>query len=154
MMGASKLLARLWRENHGSAVIETALIAPVLVCMCLGGFEISRMMARQSELQTGANEATSIVLAAPPDSDTKKATAQAVIAASTGLTNDSAHIQLDFIYRCGTNTTLTATKADCGTQAISTYIQVQLRDTYTPIWTQFGVGSPLNYYVSRRVQLS
>ena len=51
-------LARLCLDTRGTAVIETAIIAPVLICMALGGFEVSNMVARQHDLQNGAARAS------------------------------------------------------------------------------------------------
>jgi len=44
---------------------------------------------------------------------------------------------------------------DCTDAAqVSTYIKITLTDTYTPQWTSFGVGGPVNYSVVRMVQIS
>ncbi|NCU11657.1 MAG: pilus assembly protein, partial [Sphingomonadaceae bacterium] len=68
-----QLLGRLHRESDGAMVIETALVAPVLVLLSLGAFQISGVIARQTELQSAASEAAAIALASPPDSATKRA---------------------------------------------------------------------------------
>ena len=51
------------RDNRGSVVVETALIAPVLALMSVGAFQVSQAVARQHELQTGADDAASLALA-------------------------------------------------------------------------------------------
>jgi len=54
MTAARKLLARLARDERGAMLIETAFIAPVLILMSLGAFQVSQVVARQTELQEAA----------------------------------------------------------------------------------------------------
>ena len=56
----SGLLHRLLRDSQGVAAIETALVAPVLILLSLGSFQISQMVARQHELSNGADEAAAM----------------------------------------------------------------------------------------------
>ena len=58
-----KLLNRLRRDSRGAVIIETAIAAPVLALMGLGAFQVSQAVARQHELQTGADDAASMALA-------------------------------------------------------------------------------------------
>ena len=64
----------LLRDARGSMAIETAIVAPVLAMLSVGGFEVSAMVARQTELQSAASEAEGIALAASPDDAGKLAT--------------------------------------------------------------------------------
>ena len=57
-----RMLAFL-RDNRGAVVIETAIVAPVLALMGVGAFQVSQVVARQHELQTGADDAASMALA-------------------------------------------------------------------------------------------
>ena len=150
------LVGRLWtlpRDDRGVTVIETAIIAPVLICLALGGFDVSSMVARQHELQNGAGDAEQIVLAAASGTATDTTTIKSVLANTLGIPNDAAHIAVDKLYRCGTATTLVSAVCSSGSYE-STYIQVTFHDTYTPLWAQFGIGSPVNYTVQRLVQVS
>ena len=54
----------LVRDGRGSMAIETALIAPALAALALGAFDASMLVAREQHLQSAANEASEIVLAA------------------------------------------------------------------------------------------
>jgi Flp pilus assembly protein TadG len=138
---------------RGAVLIETAFVAPILITMALGGFEISRIVSRQHELQTGASEAEGIVLAANQGATTDEPTLKSIIQASLGLRSDQVTIARRF--RCGTDSTLVASSTSCGTgQVVSTYIRLTLTDSYTPAWTSFGVGSTLDFNVVRTVQVS
>lgn len=144
---------RLLRDGTGSTVIETAVIAPVLVTMALGGFDVSRMIARQHELQNGAADTEAIVMAAASGTATDTNTVKNVLMNTLGL--NSNQVSVTKMYRCGASTSLVSTSSSCVIgDYVSTYVQVVFRDNYTPIWTIFGVGSPLSYQVVRNVQVS
>jgi Flp pilus assembly protein TadG len=154
MIALARLLRRVARRDDGVAAIETALVAPILLCMALGGYEVSSMVVRQSELQSAAAEAMNIVQASPPSDAAARTAIRNVLKASTGITdnNDATVVE---IYRCATDTAFVTDKDDCDTgEAVSTYIQVTLKDTYSPSWTQFGVGHDIDYDVVRTVQIS
>lgn len=147
------LLRTLRRDRQGSVVIETAFVVPILAILALGGFEASRIVSRQVELQTAASEAAAIVLANPPDEAAERSTIEDVVEASTDL--DDGQVTFAHLFRCGSATSLVADSDTCAsTDDISEFIQMTMTDTYSPIWTSFGVGSDLNYRVRRRVQIS
>ena len=149
----SLLLARLRHSIAGSVVVETAIVAPVLVLLALGTFDISRMIGRQSDLQAGATEVQSIVLAVANGTATDVNTIQSVLMSTLSLPSNK--VTVVKMFRCGTNSALVAASSSCNSNAvISTYVQVTLTDTYTPMWTNFGVGRPMNYRVQRTVQIS
>lgn len=145
--------ARLPGDKRGTTVIEVAILAPTLVLLALGGFDASRMVARQHELQAGAGDAEQIVLAAASGASTDTTTIQSVLANTLGIPNDSSHITVVKEYRCGTTAALQSAVCSSGSYE-STYLQVTFHDTYTPLWTQFGIGSPVDYQVQRLVQIS
>lgn len=147
-------LARLLRDPRGTMVIETAIVAPVLVVLSIGGFEVSAMVARQSELQSAAAEAVAIVMAATPETQTEIDQIEAVVEDSSGIPEDD----VDFVmkYRCST-TAMTETApapSDCAEEQVSTFIVITMVDSYDPVWTHFGFGEGLSYNVERSVQIS
>jgi Flp pilus assembly protein TadG len=144
---------RLPRDKRGTTVIEVAILAPVLILMALGGFDVSRMIARQHELQSGAGDAEQIVLAAASGTSTDVNTIKSVLANTLDIPNDSSHIVVTKLYRCGTTSSLQSTVCSAGVYE-STYLQVTFNDRYTPLWSQFGIGSPVDYRVQRLVQIS
>lgn len=147
------LLKRFARSESGSVAIETAFIVPILATMVLGGLEVSNIVSRQTELQTAAAEAAAIAVARPPEDADERAILEGVIEASTGLAADQVTLELRF--RCDTSPNLIENSDTCGTSSVvSEFVIITMQDTYTPTWTQFGVGGPVNYNVTRRVQLS
>ena len=144
-----KLLSFLG-DNRGSVVVETALVAPVLALLSLGAFQVSQAVARQHELQTGANEAASLALAGWKH-DTGDINAIRQVIRRT-LSLDGNQVTLARKFRCGTDTALVDDRATCTPGTIVTsYLQIRLTDTYRPIWAGFGVGSNINYSVRRLV---
>ncbi|MFM5885886.1 MAG: TadE/TadG family type IV pilus assembly protein [Novosphingobium sp.] len=148
-----RILSRLLRDSAGAVVIETALVTPILVLMSVGTYQVSQVIARQHELQSGADEAMSIALAGWTDNTAQVSAIKDVIKKSTGVT--ASNITIDRMYRCGSDTAYVTDKATCATgKIVSTYLKLKLKDTYTPSWTSFGVGQPINLAVTRMVQIS
>ena len=153
-------LARaLLRDSRGTMVIETAIVAPVLIILSLGAFEASTMVTRQSELQSAAAEAVAIVMAATPETQTQVDQIEAVVENSSGIPEDNVTFAIKI--RCGTTETfvdktdLASDTTTCGDQDLqSWYLQITMTDTYEPVWTQFGIGSAIEFHVDRTVQLS
>ncbi|WP_333605456.1 TadE/TadG family type IV pilus assembly protein [Novosphingobium sp.] len=144
---------RLAADNRGAALIEAAVIAPVLVLLAIGGFEVSRMVSRQSELQSGASDAEAIALAANAGAATDTTTLKSILMSKLSLSSDQ--VDVTKRYRCDAATTLVNSADSCsGGAVVSTYVEIQLRDTFTPIWSRIGVAGTLNYNVDRLVQLS
>lgn len=145
-------LALLLRARDGVMAIETAIVAPVLILMALGTFQVGTMVSRQQELQSGAAEVSGIILAAASGAGTSSADIKSVVMSSLNLRSNQ--VTLLQRYRCGAATTLVADPATCaaGTQVYQ-YVLLRLSDTYTPFWTQFGVGAPFNYTVNRTIQI-
>lgn len=150
MMQLRGLIQRVLRDDDGAMVIETAIVAPVLVLMSLGAYQVSGVVARETELQSAASEASAIALAAAPDTSAKRTTVKNVIMASTGLTADK--VTISEVFRCDSETTYVNSATTCNSGDVrSRFVKIVLSDTYTPTWTRFGVGSAINYSVTRYV---
>lgn len=148
----TKRLARLLSETNGTVVVETAIVLPVLAMLVLGGFEVSRIVARNSELQSAASEAAAIVLANPPGDATERNTIKSIVESASG---SSTNVTLTPKYRCNADVNLVAAATACATtDEISEFLEIRMTDTYTPIWTGFGVGKPVKFDITRRVQVS
>jgi len=146
-------LRTLLRDTRGTAVIETAMVVPALALLSVGGFQVSQIMARQHELQAGADDAASMALAGWSSSTGSTSAIKSVLMQTLSLPTDKVTITTK--YRCGTATTYVTAKTSCAaTDIVTTYLDIVLNDTYTPMWSDFGVGSPINYRVERTVLVS
>ncbi|MCA1662501.1 MAG: pilus assembly protein [Novosphingobium sp.] len=147
-----RLLAFL-RDDRGAVIIETAIVAPVLALMGLGAFQVSQLVARQHELQTGADDAASMALAGW-DTGTGDVTAMKEVLKRT-LELDDSQVTITRKYRCDSQVLYVDDVVICDPDAIvTTYLNIRLTDTYTPMWADFGVGEPFNYVVERTVLVS
>ena len=151
MISRLSQFARIRRNEDGSMAIETAFVAPILLVLALGGFEVSSMVARQTELQTAAAEAAAVVRAVIPETAAERTTVRDILVTSTGLTNEQ--VTITEVYRCGTTADYVTSADSCGSGMEYKFIKVDLTDTYTPIWTKFGITSGFDYNISRTVQI-
>ncbi len=141
------------RDRRGAVVIETAFIAPVLALLGLGAFQVSEAVARQHELQAGADDAAAMALAGWRDDAAQMTALESVLMSTLSLTDEQ--VTITHKYRCGTTAAYVDDKATCAAGSlVTTYLRIELTDTYTPTWAEFGMGSALNYNVTRTVVLS
>lgn len=154
MIRPALLLARrLAGRCDGTMAIETAIVAPVLIVLAIGGFEVSSIVARQTELQSAAAEAAAVVRAAVPETVQARTAIRDIVMTSTGLTIEQ--VSVAEVYRCGTDESYVASKELCGeSDHVNTYIEVAMTDTYQPLWTHFGVGGPMDFNISRTIQVA
>lgn len=166
-MAMTTLLRRVrhfLREDRASVLIETAFIAPALVGLTLGGVEVGAMYAKQTQLQQVASNAMEIILTAAPktvtEGETTIAQVRAYAASATGLTPTTSttptvgQVAVFKRYRCGNNSERQATYGcSNSTQTISTFIVIYMRQSYTPVWANYGIGQAMTFNVRRSVQI-
>ena len=146
-------LTSLAADITGSMAIETAIIAPVLLMLSLGGVEAGTIIARQSELQSAASDALNIVQASPPGNAAQRTAIRDILMLHTGI-EDEDDATVEEIYRCGTDANFVDSLDDCDGGPVSTFIQITLVDSHEPRWTMLGLGSDIDYNVVRTVQVS
>lgn len=142
-------LIELRRASGGTVAIETAFVAPVLLLFSLGAFQVSSIVARQSEIQVAMDEAQAIALATDPDTAEERATLQQIIMASTGLPIES--VTVTEAYRCNEGSSYLATNSCAIGDRVASYVKIRVTATYTPIWADYGLGEPLNFDQTRYV---
>lgn len=143
----------LGRDVRGSMTIETAIVAPFLMMMSLGIFEVGTVVARQHELQSAANESEIIAIATNRGAEANIDQIKAILRTSLDLAEND--VTLSQTYRCGTVQELVTSILACDEDdAVSSYLTIEIQESYTPTWTAFGIGSPIEFSVRRRVQIS
>ena len=149
------MLKQLCRDQRGTMVIETAIVAPVLVLMSLGAFQVSSLVARQSELDSAAAEGAAIAIASPPNTDAKRTTLQQVVTASTnGRPTDTAAVTVTAAYRCNSSTAYVTDPTTCTSGVISNFVKIYITETYTPTWVRYGIASAITFRTTRYVEFS
>jgi Flp pilus assembly protein TadG len=148
-----RLLSHLQACKRGVMAIESVVVAPILILLALGAFQVGSMVSRQQELQSGAADVEAIILAAAQSSGAAVSSTdiEQVVEQSLGL--DASEVTLAQRYRCGTGPLVTADVACVGGQQRYEFVLLQLTDTYVPFWTSYGVGAPFTYTVNRTIQI-
>lgn len=86
---ASPTLRSLWRDGDGTALVETAIILPVLFTLVFGVFEFSWLICQQQLISTGIRDAARyIARSATPNNPTIKQDAKYL--ATTGAIDGNA----------------------------------------------------------------
>ena len=135
----------------GAMAVETAIVAPVLALLSIGTFEVGTMVSRQQELQSAASEAESIILGGAR-TELDLAVIEEVIEASMDLKPQQ--VSLEPRWRChDTAGPLVKVESACDEEIgpVYNYVLLQLEDRYNPVWTNFGVGSGIDYNIDRTI---
>src|SRR3979490_293924 len=88
-----RILQSLWRNGEGSALIEGAIVVPLLLILVLGVFEFSWLIDQQHLISTGVHDAARYIArsANPRDvkiqRDAKKLATTGAIDGNTGRVN-------------------------------------------------------------------
>jgi Flp pilus assembly protein TadG len=149
MTSVRSFLARLGQNQAGAMLIESAIVTPVLILLSLGAYQVSTLVARDSELVGAMAEAESMVLAAELDTEEKRATLKEILVDSTDIPADNISVLQAF--RCDASTSYVMTNSCEVGSKVSSYIKITIEDTYNPIWLKFGIGEPFDYEVERYI---
>ena len=149
-----RLLANLRRNNRGAAVIELAMIAPILGLMIIGIVDMSNAFSKKLALEQGAQRAIERIMQTTADDTVESTLKTEVVCQVNGTTNGTcntspittSNVTVTYRLECtdsgGTITTQTNTDADTfdtytcasGTVSQARYIEVLVTDTYTPLF--------------------
>ena len=116
----------------------------------LGPLEIQRVVAVEDVAQHDVGEAEIIALAAASGATTDVTRIKSILKVSADL--DDEQITVTRFYRCNANQATVTSPDSCNEDDVVTdYIRLTISDSYTPIWTDFGVGETVNMQVERTV---
>lgn len=159
------IIRKFHRDQAGSTLIETAFVAPALIALTLGGVEVSSMVARQTEMQSVAANGMEIILAAAPENEADVertvselqaylATASDLTLANTGDQIEPGQVSVYKRWRCGNNSARQAEEGCANeSQTESAFLVIYMKDSYSPIWTNYGLGKDLTFEVKRSIQI-
>ena len=169
MMNINRFRA-LHRDTRGAAVIELALIAPVLALMVIGIVDMSNAFSHKLALEQGAQRAIERIMQTTA-SDTVENTVKAEVVCQVNGTNTNgtcktspittSNVTVTYRLECttsgGTMTTQTNTDSvafdalTCATGSTDArYIEVLVTDNYTPLFpiTFSFINSDGTYHLS------
>jgi Flp pilus assembly protein TadG len=136
----------LWNDR-GAAVIELALIAPVLALMTIGVIDVSQAFSRKLTLEQAAQRAVEKVMQTT-GTTTPEATIKAEAAAQAGVAESD--VAVNYRLECdGTKVDDFSTKC-ADTEIEARYLQVTVNGTYTPMFPLhfFGDDSDKIYHMT------
>ena len=148
-------LPRLAADQHGAAIIELALVAPVLALTVIGIVDMSNAYSRKLALEQGAQRAVEKIMQTTESSTVENTLTTEAVCQVNGVNADgtcktspitSSNVTVTWRLECtdsgGTMTTQTSTVAatfdayTCasGTVKEARYVQVALTDKYYPLF--------------------
>jgi Flp pilus assembly pilin Flp len=154
------ILQRLGRDQRGTAVIELALVAPVLALLVMGAVDVGGAFSRKLSLEQGAQRAVEKVM-----QTTELANVQETIADEVALQAnvDADQVTVTFPRYCDDRKMPDVARdeetglakgdpcADGETEAH--YIMVDVTDEYEPVFAALGMGTKLangNYLIEAK----
>src|SRR5689334_12050919 len=148
-------LHRLGSDDRGAAVIEMALVAPVLALTVIGIVDISNAYSRKLALEQGAQRAVEKIMQTTETSTVENTLKTEAVCQVNGMTNGvcntspiaASNVTVTYRLECKnassgaiTSTTLTTDSAafdalTCGTaEKEQRYLEVNLTDKYYPLF--------------------
>lgn len=120
---------QLARENKGAAVVELALVAPMIATMVIGVVDLSNAFGRKLKCEQAAQRAIEKIMNTSAN-DTVEATLQKEAADQAGVA--LSNVTVAYRLECnGTKTTATSCNAG---ETSNQWILVTVKDTYTPLF--------------------
>jgi Flp pilus assembly protein TadG len=147
-------LPRLADDARGAAVIELALIAPVLALMVIGIVDMSNAFSRKLALEQGVQRAIERIMQTTAENTVEGTLKTEVVCQVDGTNADgtcktspitTANVTVTYRLECANGaaiSTQTSTDADtfddfvcaAGTTGEARYIEATVTDTYTPLF--------------------
>lgn len=161
-----RVLRKLRRNESGAAIIELALVAPVLAVTVIGIVDISNAYSRKLALEQGAQRAIEKIMQTTQDETVDDTVKKEAVCQVNGANSDgtcksglitTSDVTVTYRLECtssgGTVTVYTGVDAetDCtSSQSQAQYVSVTLSGKYTPMFSYrfFGVNSDGTYHLS------
>ncbi len=135
----TSIITRLRANERGAALVELALVAPVMAAMVIGMTDLSRAFSMKLRLEQAAQRtiekieqqksvATSGYNSALP-AEAASAATEAGFSTGNTITSDSWR-------ECGSSTTHETFTGDCASSsdAVSRYVSVKIENSFTPMF--------------------
>jgi Flp pilus assembly protein TadG len=132
------LLRAMGAATDGVAVVETALIAPVLAIVIVGVIDTAGYGAAKLESQQAVNRGLEMAMMGGPSLSTSEIQNQTATQAGVS----TSQVTVTQILECSGTTTSWSSSCATG-QETARYIQIQISTTYTPL---FALGSLAKLY--------
>jgi Flp pilus assembly protein TadG len=159
-------IRRLRLSQSGAAVIELALVVPVLAVAVVGIVDISNAFTRKLAIEQGAQRAVEKIMQTTQKSTVDDTLKTEAVCQVNGTNSDGScktspitadDVTVSYRLECtASNGTITvkngvAADADCASgETEAQYLSVNVKNTYTPLFRLYfsGLGSDGKYHVS------
>ena len=137
----------LARDQDGAAIVELAIVAPVITLLMIGVVDMSMAYGRKLNLEQAAHRSIEKVMQTT-GAGTVESTIKAEAASQAGVTVDKVTVtymlECDHVPQSDPNTSCAA-----GTQQ-SRYVQVRVVDAYDPMFPVHfaGIGDDGKYHIT------
>lgn len=139
-----KRLFQLARDKRGAAIVEMAMVAPVLATMIIGVVDLSNAFGRKLKLEQASQRAIEKIMNTTAN-DTVEETLKSEAATQAGVSTSNVTVN----YRLECNGSYT-TADDCASgETASEWISVEVIDRYTPLFPirLSGINSDGTYHI-------
>jgi Flp pilus assembly pilin Flp len=166
-----KGIRKLAVDRQGVAIIELALVAPLIAVVAIGVIDLSNAFSRKLALEQGAQRAIEKIMQTTSTSTVEGTLAAEAICQVNGVNADgscktspitASNVTISFRLECmdsgggrsaqssTSSTTFDSFTCGSGTVKQARYIQVALKDKYTPMFPAqyFGNSDDKNYHFS------
>ena len=137
-MSIATLYRRLFRDQRGTAVIELALIAPILGVMVVGVVDLSGGFSMKLQLEQAAQRAIEKVMNG--QANTTTAAALKTEAATTAGVPETA-VAVDFWLECNGVRAADYNSVCTSGQTYARFMSVAITKTFTPMFAQKWAGA-------------
>jgi Flp pilus assembly protein TadG len=155
-----KALSFLRTDERGAAIIELAMVAPVLALMTIGVVDMSNAFSRKLALEQGAQRAIEKVMQTTELDTVENTLKTEAVCQVNGMNADgtckttpitTANVTVTYRLECASNGTIISTQTNtdsdvfdtlfCGTNEIAQkYIEVKVTDSYRPMFAIHFLG--------------
>ena len=159
-----RAMHKLRDSERGAAIIELALIAPIFALMTIGIVDMSNAYSRKLALEQGAQRAIEKIMQTTQDDTVEGTLATEAVCQVNGtnangtcktspitVANVTVTDRLECVDSAGVITVMADPNDDCPVgQTDTRYIQVQVTDTYTPMFPIHfaGINADGTYQIS------
>ena len=164
-----RVLRGVARDTRGAAIIELAIIAPVLAALVIGVVDISNAFSRKLGLEQGAQRALEKIMQTTDDTTVEKTLANEAVCQVNGMNPDGTcktspitvnNVTVTYRLECTSSTGVVTAQSNTDSTVFNAYtcatastearfISVKVTDQYTPLFpVTFGADADGTYHIS------
>jgi hypothetical protein len=124
------LILRLWRESHGTSIVEAALFLPILLMLMAGASDLALGVAAKMKTQQAADRAMEYATVGGLE---KLSTTDIQSEAATAANVATANVTVTKWLECDGATQALFDAGCADGQIVGRYVSVRISNSYTPI---------------------